>query len=124
MHHQYVSSGHDSDVLPQPAIAGVGVQDILTATQQAAVTHAVAEISARRESIDYVCGILMLIYRIEPDDAFEVLRWRSQESNVKLRKIADQLLADIRELVYDDCVPPRKTFDHLLMTVHERVSSD
>jgi len=43
---------------------------------------------------------------------------------VKLRKIADQLLTDIRELVYDDCVPPRETFDRLLMTVQDRVCAD
>ncbi|HEY6575094.1 MAG TPA: ANTAR domain-containing protein, partial [Mycobacterium sp.] len=112
------------DELPRPAHVNVGLHEFLTAAQQAAVTDAVIEINAGREAIHYVCGILMLVYRIGPDDAFEVLRWRSQESNVKLRKLADQLLTDIRELAYDDCVPPRKTFDHLLMTVHERVSSD
>jgi hypothetical protein len=63
----------------------------------------------------------MLIYRIDADEAFNVLRWRSQETNVKLRKIADQLLTDIRKLQYDNRLPPRETFDQLLMTVHERV---
>jgi hypothetical protein len=122
--HRSASNGHDTDVLTQPAIAGVGLHGTLTGGQQAAVTAAVAQISAGREAIHYVCGILMLVYRICPDDAFEVLRWRSQETNVKLRKLADQLLIDIRELTYDDCVPPRETFDRLLMTVHERVSAD
>lgn len=122
--HRSASNGYDSDVRPQPAIAGVGLHEILTTAQQAAVTDAVTEINAGREPIHYVCGILMLIYRISPDEAFEVLKWRSQETNVKLRKIADQLLTDIRELSYDDRLPPRQTFDRLLMTVHERVCAD
>jgi hypothetical protein len=122
--HQPATNGRDTDILPQPSIADVGLHEILTAAQQAAVTDAVIEINAGRETIHYVCGILMLIYRIAPDEAFEVLKWRSQETNMKLRKIADQLLEDIRGLEYDNQVPRRETFDRLLMTVHERVSAD
>ena len=122
--HQPASNGHDTDVLPQPATTEVGLHEILTAAQQAAVTDAVVEINAGREPIHYVCGILMLVYRIDPGAAFETLKWRSQETNVKLRTIAEQLLTDIRELDYDDRVPPRQTFDRLLMTVHERVRPD
>jgi AmiR/NasT family two-component response regulator len=99
---QSASNGHDTEVLAQPAIAGVGLHEILTTAQQAAVTDAVTEINAGREPIHYVCGILMLIYRIGPDEAFEVLKWRSQETNMKLRKIAGQLLDDIRGLEYDN----------------------
>jgi hypothetical protein len=122
--HQFASNGHDSDVLPQPAITGDGLHETLTSAQQAAVSDAVVAINAGRECIHYVCGILMLIYRIDPDEAFDLLRWRSQECNVKLRKLAEQLLADIRELQYDDQLPRREVFDRLLMTVHERVSAD
>ena len=53
--------------------------------------------------------------------AFELLRWRSQESNVKLRMLAEQLLADYAGLTYDELLPPRATFDHLLLTAHQRV---
>jgi AmiR/NasT family two-component response regulator len=120
--HQSASNGYQSDLLPRPASAGD--HENLTTAQEKAVTDAVVAINAGRESIHYVCGILMLIYRVAPDEAFEVLKWRSQETNVKLRKIADQLLTDIRELEYDDRLPPRQTFDRLLMTVHERVSAD
>jgi hypothetical protein len=121
--HQSVSNGHSGELPAQPAVADVGLHEILTAAQQAAVTDAVVEINAGREPIHYVCGILMLIYRIDPDAAFGMLRWRSQECNVKLRKLADQLLEDIRGLEYDDQVPRRETFDRLLMTVHERVGA-
>jgi hypothetical protein len=121
--HQSVSNGHSGELPAQPAVADVGLHEILTAAQQAAVTDAVVEINAGREPIHYVCGLLMLIYRIDPDAAFGMLRWRSQECNVKLRKLADQLLEDIRGLEYDDQVPRRETFDRLLMTVHERVGA-
>ena len=38
--------------------------------------------------------MLMLVYRVDADAAFELLKWRSQEANVKLRILAEQLLAD------------------------------
>jgi hypothetical protein len=117
--HQSASNGYDSDLLPRPASAGD--HENLTTAQEKAVTDAVVAINAGRESIHYVCGMLMLVYRIEPDAAFGLLRWRSQECNVKLRNIAEQLLSDIQALDYGDRVPPRETFDRLLMTVHERI---
>ncbi|WP_416277046.1 ANTAR domain-containing protein [Nocardia sp. alder85J] len=65
----------------------------------------------------------MWIYHIGADQAFAVLRWRSQETNTKLRSLAEQM---IRE---PDTLPPttpslRSRFDHLLLTVHERIPAD
>lgn len=71
--------------------------------------------------IEQAKGILMLVYRIQCDAAFDLLKWRSQETNVKLRVLAEQLIADVRALEYDETVPPRSTFDRLLLTVHQRV---
>jgi hypothetical protein len=51
-----------------------------------------------------------------------VLKWRSQLTNTKLRAFAEQLMSDIRGLEYDGQLPRRATFDHLLLTAHERVS--
>lgn len=62
--HQSAFPGHDTDVLPRTNTTGVGLNESLTTAQQAAVTDAVFEISAGREAIHYVCGILMLIYRM------------------------------------------------------------
>ena len=39
--------------------------------------------------------MLMLIYRINADSAFELLKWRSQETNVKLRVLAKQIAKDL-----------------------------
>ena len=90
-------------------------------TQAAIITEAVAEIAENRAAIERAKGILMLVYRIQSDAAFDLLKWRSQETNVKLRVLAEQLIADVRALEYDEIVPPRSTFDRLLLTAHQRI---
>ncbi|MDT5094374.1 MAG: hypothetical protein QOH60_3737 [Mycobacterium sp.] len=85
------------------------------------ISEAVAEIADNRAVIEQVKGILMVVYRIDADAAFDLLRWRSQEANIKLRAIAEQLLADFRALDYDEVLPLRSTFDELLLTAHNRV---
>jgi ANTAR domain/PAS fold len=93
------------------------------ALHDALVTAAVAEIAENRATIEQVKGMLMLIYRLDPDAAFELLKWRSQETNVKLRILAEQLLSDFAGLTYEEKLPPRATFDHLLLTAHQRVDA-
>ncbi|OBA96099.1 antitermination regulator [Mycobacteriaceae bacterium 1482268.1] len=88
------------------------------------VNAAVAEIAENRAVIEQAKGMLMLIYRISNQSAFELLKWRSQETNVKLRVLADQLLADFAKLTYEEVLPPRGTFDHLLLTAHLRAQPD
>lgn len=85
------------------------------------VSAAVAEIAENRAAIEQAKGMLMLIYRISGESAFELLKWRSQDTNVKLRVLADQVLDDFGQLVYEEVLPPRSTFDHLLLTAHLRV---
>jgi hypothetical protein len=64
----------------------------------------------------------MLIYHIDSSTAFDIMRWRSQVTNVKLRLLAQQLVDEIVALDYDEILPPRSTFDDLLLTAHERVN--
>jgi PAS domain S-box-containing protein len=90
--------------------------------QQESISRAVAAISDGRSVIDQVRGILILVYRVDAEAAFGVLKWRSQVTNTKLRAFAEQLMSDIRELEYDGQLPRRAVFDHLLLTAHERVS--
>jgi hypothetical protein len=73
--------------------------------------------------IEQAKGMLMLIYRITSDSAFELLKWRSQETNTKLRPLAEQIVRDFLELRYDEDLPPRSAYDRLLLTAHHRVSS-
>jgi hypothetical protein len=65
----------------------------------------------------------MLIYRINADSAFELLKWRSQETNVKLRVLAEQIVEDFLGLRYDEALPARAVYDRLLLTAHLRVNS-
>jgi hypothetical protein len=65
----------------------------------------------------------MFVYRIDEQQAWELLKWRSQETNVKLRALAVQLAADFLVLDYEENLPRRSLLDRLLMTVHLRVAS-
>jgi AmiR/NasT family two-component response regulator len=42
------------------------------------MTEGVAEIAARRAVIERVKGVLMVVYDVDANTAFDVLRWRSQ----------------------------------------------
>ncbi|KUH65586.1 antitermination regulator [Mycolicibacterium novocastrense] len=86
-----------------------------------AFSAAVTEMAEARGPIEQAKGMLMLIYRISADSAFELLRWRSQETNTKLRIFAEQIARDFLGLTYDEELPPRSTYDRLLLTAHHRV---
>ena len=89
---------------------------------QQLVTDAVAEITESRSGIEQAKGMLMLVYRINADAAFDLLKWRSQATNVKLRAIAEQIVEDFLGLAYSDVLPARSLYDQLLLTAHERVN--
>jgi PAS domain S-box-containing protein len=89
--------------------------------QDDSVTEAVAEIAEARAGIEQAKGMLMLIYRVSAPSAFELLKWRSQETNVKLRALAEQLAKDFLDLSYDELLPHRSVYDRLLLTAHLRV---
>ena len=61
----------------------VDVTPTLSQEKQELLNEAVAEIAESRSAIEQVKGMLMVVYRISADTAFELLRWRSQETNVK-----------------------------------------
>lgn len=86
-----------------------------------AMSAKVAEISENRAGIEQAKGMLMLIYGISDSAAFELLKWLSQEANVKLRPLAEQIAHDFRTAGLP--LNTRSEFDHLLMTAHERVWS-
>ena len=50
--------------------------------------------------------MLMLIYGMDESAAFELLKWRSQETNVKLRLLAAQVAADFVALSGSRNAPP------------------
>ena len=50
----------------------------------------IAEFTTHRAEIEQAKGILMTIYNISAEHAFDILVWRSQETNTKLRKLVRQ----------------------------------
>jgi hypothetical protein len=97
----------------------VDVTPPIEQVQEDVVTAKLAEISENRASIEQAKGMLMLIYDIDATAAFDLLRWLSQEANVKLRPLAEQIANDFRTAGL--ILNPRSEFDHLLMSAHDRV---
>jgi|RhiMethySRZTD1v2_1073278.scaffolds.fasta_scaffold1645471_1 ANTAR domain-containing protein len=79
-----------------------------------AITKAVAEIIDRRAVIEQAKGVLMVVYNIDADAAFELLKWRSQQTNTKLRALAEQLMTDFPSLQWGQD-GMRSKFDQLFM---------
>lgn len=88
--------------------------------QEDLVTARLAEISEHRAAIEQAKGMLMLIYNIGDHAAFDLLKWSSQQANVKLRLLAERICEDFRQagLAHNS----RSEFDHLLLTAHLRIA--
>lgn len=83
---------------------------------------AVKDFAASRAVIEQAKGMLMLTYAISDDRAFEVLTWRSQQTNTKLRALAQSIVdAAVGAVPVSD--ESRRAFDHLLLTAHQREGS-
>jgi ANTAR domain/PAS fold len=87
------------------------------------ISARVAEITEHRAVIEQAKGMLMLVYGLDDEAAFDLLRWRSQSSNVKLRRLAEKIVEDFRA-VRDDGITSRSAFDHALLTVDDGLVSD
>jgi hypothetical protein len=92
-------------------------------TRQEVLDEALPDLFESRAAIEQAKGVLMAIYRVSAEQAFRVLQWRSQETNVKLRALAKQLLDDMATLPAP-AAAVQSQFDHLLLTVHERISPE
>lgn len=92
-------------------------------TRQEVLDEALPDLFDARALIEQAKGMLMVVYRISAEQAFRVLRWRSQETNIKLRALAAALVAEAATLP-PARVPVQSQFDHLLLTVHERIPAE
>lgn len=84
------------------------------------VDDAVATLAETRAIIEQAKGVLMAVYAIPAQRAFEMLAWRSQETNTKVRALAEQLVSEVTNDSAAHTMD-HTTFDHLLMTLHQRV---
>jgi len=90
-------------------------------SQQKRLSAAIAEIAENRATIEQAKGMLMVVYGIDSGAAFDLLRWRSQEANIKLRLLADRVVADFVGLSQSETSPPRSAYDNLLLTADQRI---
>jgi hypothetical protein len=84
---------------------------------QQAVGDDLHAIVAQREVIEQAKGMLMAIYNVDADAAFSILRWRSQELNIKLHDVAGSLVKEIPALLQVNA-GARRPIDHYLMTLN------
>jgi ANTAR domain-containing protein/PAS domain-containing protein len=91
--------------------------------RQEVLDSALPDLFENRAAIEQAKGVLMYVYRVSADQAFRVLRWRSQETNVKLRELAKQLLAEVATLDAP-AAALQSQFDHVLLTAHERIPAE
>ncbi|MBF6352397.1 PAS and ANTAR domain-containing protein [Nocardia flavorosea] len=98
----------------------VDLTTTLAEERQETLQDTLPELFAARAVIEQAKGALMLVYGISSEQAFRVLIWRSQETNTKLRALAQRLVAELSAI--EHATPALRTeFDHILLTVHERI---
>ncbi|MTE15703.1 PAS and ANTAR domain-containing protein [Nocardia aurantiaca] len=98
----------------------VDLSSTLVITEHEILDKRMQEVVDARAVIEQAKGVLMRMYRISDEQAFKLLVWRSQETNTKLRALAEQLLHELPN------VPPDQpgtvsAFDHILLTLHEHI---
>lgn len=101
----------------------IDLTDTFGDTRKEILDEALPDLYEARAEIEQAKGVMMAIYRVSAEQAFSVLRWRSQETNTKLRALAKQLVAEVATLP-----PPaaqvQSAFDHVLLTVDQRIPPD
>ncbi|MEO6794867.1 MAG: PAS and ANTAR domain-containing protein [Mycobacterium sp.] len=86
----------------------------ITDTLQSDVNKAVSRLATSRAVIEQAKGVLMAAYGITDDRAFDVLVWRSQETNTKLRELAERFLTNVTGRMSSGTVAD---IDHALLTL-------
>nr|CRL80923.1 response regulatory protein [Mycolicibacter nonchromogenicus] len=81
---------------------------------QADVSAAVSEVAQSRAVIEQAKGVLMVAYGISAERAFDILVWRSQETNIKVRDVAARFLAAFTGKLPSEVL---SDLDHTLLTV-------
>jgi hypothetical protein len=90
------------------------------AAREQSLTDAVTEITEARAVIEQAKGMLMVIYRIDADAAFELLKWRSQVTNTKLRALSERIAAAFLAMDSETTEARRPEHDNVLLTAHLR----
>jgi hypothetical protein len=98
----------------------VDVTEAMEENRRDVLHEALPKVVEARAEIEQAKGALRVVYGISDEQAFALLRWRSQQTNIKLRALATQLLTEF-ECLGAETASLRTKVDHLLLTVHQRV---
>lgn len=88
---------------------------------QEAISVAVEEFTQSRAGIEQAKGVLMMVYGITDGAAFELLKWLSQQANVKVRLLAQQIVKDFAAEFQRAVASSQLAFDQTLLTAHQRI---
>ncbi|ODR11271.1 antitermination regulator [Mycolicibacillus koreensis] len=86
----------------------------ITEVLQSDVTTAVSEVSESRAVIEQAKGVLMAAHGISAERAFDILVWRSQETNIKVRDLAARFIDAVVGQMSPGTV---SKIDHALLTI-------
>lgn len=83
-----------------------------------AVDIAVAEFATHRAVIEQAKGMVMMAYSIPAERAFDVLKWRSQQTNTKVRTLCELIVKrTLDEIALPDA--NHRKFDEILLSAPE-----
>lgn len=86
----------------------------ITEAVQSDVTTVVSDVVPARADIERAKGVLMAAYGISADRAFDILVWRSQETNIKVREFASRFMTAMRGSLPAETRP---RIDQILLTI-------
>jgi PAS domain S-box-containing protein len=86
----------------------------VTEALQSDVTAALSEAVDSRARIEQAKGVIMAAYGVSADHAFDILVWRSQETNIKVRDLAARFLSVITGQISSSTIAH---IDHALLTL-------
>ena len=81
---------------------------------QSDISAAVSKVSEARAEIEQAKGLIMAAYGISADRAFDILVWRSQETNIKVREVAHRFITSMAGTLPPDT---RTRVDHALLGI-------
>lgn len=91
----------------------VDVTDALRREVDSEAHDAVARAARSRSVIEQAKGVLIVVYGLEADAAFELLRWHSQHRNLKLRSLSAGLVDLCSEGIADAATLRRRVSAYL-----------
>jgi PAS domain S-box-containing protein len=86
----------------------------VTESLQSDISAAVSEVAASRAVIERAKGVLMAVYGIGPDIAWDILVWRSQEANIKVRDLASRFMDAVAGTLPGHT---QRQVDHILLSI-------